>query len=350
MTKISFDVDFSKDSETLLKEIQDRAKTEVEKRENKERAKAYLSNLHETVNQKIGTSYKNPTDLIRALAEHASPGMRERISGSTSIGRRKTVSMTKDIFAKIKEGLAQSAPNKAAIARETGVSVVQVRKVATGGFDERFDDESKGTPSPTPLIEEPVGTTDEPEEEIPAVEPESIEEESTPSESLSEPEPSSDGLPFPETPEESGASETTDEPSALPPPPDFISDKESEPAGEIVPPPLPEPIPTEEPVASDIPSPPESLMPEPTIEETPAGLPEPPPPSPPEPPPPGEGESLEPSLPVDPGKPSLKLGGGKKKPSIKLGDKSGSGGLPKGKFSAKITRPPLPPGIAPPDS
>ena len=48
-------------------------------------------------------------------------------------------------------------------------------------------------------------------------------------------------------------------------------------------------------------------------------------------------------------KPSLKLGGGKKKTKLKLGGgKSGSGGLPKGKFSAKITRPPMAPGSLPP--
>ena len=33
MTKISFDVDFTKDPEQILKEIQERAKAEVEKRE-----------------------------------------------------------------------------------------------------------------------------------------------------------------------------------------------------------------------------------------------------------------------------------------------------------------------------
>ena len=36
MTKISFDVDFSKDPDQILKEIQERAKAEVEKRESKE--------------------------------------------------------------------------------------------------------------------------------------------------------------------------------------------------------------------------------------------------------------------------------------------------------------------------
>ncbi|SVB35988.1 uncharacterized protein METZ01_LOCUS188842, partial [marine metagenome] len=141
MTKISFDLDFNKDSETLLREIQDQAKAEVEKREGKERAKAYLSNLHESVNEKIGTTYNSVTELIRALAEYASPAMRERISGSTVIagGRRKTVSMNRELYEQIKEALAKPSPNKAAIARETNVSVVQVRKVADGGYDEKFE-------------------------------------------------------------------------------------------------------------------------------------------------------------------------------------------------------------------
>ena len=87
MTKISFDLDFTKDSETLLKEIQDRARSEVEKRESKALANAYLATLHETANQKIGTSYKNVSELIRALAEHASPVIRERIAGTAPSGR-----------------------------------------------------------------------------------------------------------------------------------------------------------------------------------------------------------------------------------------------------------------------
>lgn len=67
MTKISFDVDFSKDPEKILQEIQERAKAEVEKRESKERNAAYLSKLHEKVNEKIGTEYKSASDLIRKI-------------------------------------------------------------------------------------------------------------------------------------------------------------------------------------------------------------------------------------------------------------------------------------------
>ena len=47
MTKISFDVDFNEDPEKILKDIQERAKAEVEKRESKEKTSAYLSTLHE---------------------------------------------------------------------------------------------------------------------------------------------------------------------------------------------------------------------------------------------------------------------------------------------------------------
>ncbi len=138
MTKISFDVDFSKDPEKILQEIQERARAEVEKRESKERNAAYLSKLYEQVNEKLGTDYKSVSDLIRALAPFAAPSLREKLSGTTASGRRKTISMNKETFDEVKKLLDKPNPNKAAIARETGVSVVQVRKVADGGFDEKF--------------------------------------------------------------------------------------------------------------------------------------------------------------------------------------------------------------------
>ena len=168
MTKISFDVDFSKDPEQILKEIQERAKAEVEKRESKERNAAYLSKLHESVNEKIGTDFNTVSDLIRALTPFAAPALRDKLSGTTASGRRKTISMNKTIFEEIKKLLTESDPNKAAIARKTGVSVVQVRKVAEGGFDSKYIDsdsssgssskpkESPSLPSiaPPPIIEE----------------------------------------------------------------------------------------------------------------------------------------------------------------------------------------------------
>jgi hypothetical protein len=147
MTKISFDVDFSKDPEKILQEIQERAKAEVEKRESKERNAAYLSKLHEKVNEKIGTEYKTVSDLIRALTPFAAPSLRDKLSGTTASGRRKTITMNKDVYDEVKKLLSETNPNKAAIARQTGVSVVQVRKVADGGFDEKF-----GGPASTPTV------------------------------------------------------------------------------------------------------------------------------------------------------------------------------------------------------
>ena len=156
MTKISFDVDFSKDPDQILKEIQERAKAEVEKRESKERSAAYLSNLHESVNDKIGTEFKSVSDLIRALTPFAAPSLRDKLSGTTSTGRRKTLSMSKDIYEEIKKLLAEPNPNKAAIARETGASVVQVRKVAEGGFDSKYSGGlSTSVEKPAPVSESP---------------------------------------------------------------------------------------------------------------------------------------------------------------------------------------------------
>ena len=237
MTKISFDLDFNKDSETLLKEIQDQAKAEVEKREGKERAKAYLSNLHETVNDKIGTTYGSVTELIRALAEHSSPAMRERISGSTAGGRRKTVSMNQDLYEQIKEALAKPSPNKAAISRETNVSVVQVRKVAEGGYDEKFGGSSvesiasDSKPVELPSIDLP---SSEPEVDTVASLPESPEIDLPPP--IEVPEPESDPV-IEELPEESPDTEEEDSatPDAtdsispdLPPPPSFNDDDDGE--------------------------------------------------------------------------------------------------------------------------
>ena len=237
MTKISFDLDFNKDSETLLKEIQDQAKAEVEKREGKERAKAYLSNLHETVNDKIGTAYGSVTELIRALAEHSSPAMRERISGSTAGGRRKTVSMNQDLYEQIKEALAKPSPNKAAISRETNVSVVQVRKVAEGGYDEKFGGSSvesiasDSKPVELPSIDLP---SSEPEVETVASLPESPEIDLPPPIEVPEPEidPVIEELPeeSPDTEEEDSATpDATDSISPdLSPPPGFNDDDDGE--------------------------------------------------------------------------------------------------------------------------
>jgi len=138
MTKLTFDVDFTKDPEEILQEIQERAKAEVAKRESKIKSAAFLSNLHEKVNQEIGTDFKTANDLIRALTAYANPKLRDKISSTSPTGRRITVSMNRELYEEIRSKLAKPNSNKAAIARETGASVVQVRKVASGGFDEKF--------------------------------------------------------------------------------------------------------------------------------------------------------------------------------------------------------------------
>lgn len=160
MTKISFDVDFSKDSENILQEIQERAKAEVEKRDNKVKSSAYLSTLHEKVNEELKTDYKSVTDLIRALTPFASSSLKDKISSTSPTGRRKTVSMNKETYDLITDLLSNPKPelrrqdlkpNQTAIARETGVSVVQVRKVATGGYDKKFGGKSIDSPVNPPF-------------------------------------------------------------------------------------------------------------------------------------------------------------------------------------------------------
>ena len=146
MTKLTFDVDFNKDPEEILKEIQERAKAEVAKRESKIKYASFLSKLHEKVNEEIGTEFKSINDLIRALTQFANPKLKEKISSSET-GRRVTISMTGELFQEIKSKLSLPNPNKAAIARETGASVVQVRKVASGGYDKKFVGEKSSNSS-----------------------------------------------------------------------------------------------------------------------------------------------------------------------------------------------------------
>ena len=158
MTKISFDVDFNEDPEKILKDIQERAKAEVEKRESKEKTSAYLSTLHEKVNEEINTEYKSATDLIRALTPFASPALKDKLTATSPTGRRKTVTMDRETYQQINELLSLPNPNKAAISRDTGVSVVQVRKVASGGYDEKFggsseaEEDSSEEPTPEPPL------------------------------------------------------------------------------------------------------------------------------------------------------------------------------------------------------
>ena len=169
MTKLTFDVDFTKDPKEILQEIQERAKAEVAKRESKIKSAAFLSNLHEKVNQEIGTDFKTVNDLIRALTAYANPKLRDKISSTSPSGRRVTISMSPELFEEIKSKLAQPNSNKAAIARETGASVVQVRKVANGGFDAKFAS-SKDVKASKSVKSDP---TQKVQREVPALEPSS---------------------------------------------------------------------------------------------------------------------------------------------------------------------------------
>ena len=174
MTKISFDVDFSQDPEKILQEIQKRAEAEVAKREAKDKEANYLSKLHEIVNKEIGSNFKNVNALIRALTKYATPSVRDKIISTSPTGRRKTVSMEKDTYDHIQTLLAKPNPNKAAIARETGVSVVQVRKVADGGYDQKFGGVTTSGKIP------PVEKAEPAEEELPPPSLPPIEENSSP--------------------------------------------------------------------------------------------------------------------------------------------------------------------------
>ena len=193
MTKLTFDVDFTKDPKEILQEIQERAKAEVAKRESKIKSAAFLSNLHEKVNQEIGTDFKTVNDLIRALTAYANPKLRDKISSTSPSGRRVTISMSPELFEEIKSKLAQPNSNKAAIARETGASVVQVRKVANGGFDAKFAS-SKDVKSSKSVKSDP---TQKVQREVPALEPSSTTPPSDDAPILAPPAPTLD---LPQTP------------------------------------------------------------------------------------------------------------------------------------------------------
>ena len=249
MTKLTFDVDFNKDPEEILKEIQERAKAEVAKREPKIKYASFLSKLHEKVNEEIGTEFKSVNDLIRALIQFANPKLKEKISSSET-GRRVTISMTSELFQEIKSKLSLPNPNKAAIARETGASVVQVRKVANGGYDQKFAREKSSnspispsqasSPSkadfPAPSFSLPSPTSEAKDPEPPLAHP--------PAPSLDLP-PLSAELPAPVSVPEPLAEEILM-------PPSFGEEMANEPAP-FAPPPVPEP-------ADAPPSPPLSII------------------------------------------------------------------------------------------
>ena len=294
MTKISFDVDFNQDPDKILQEIQKRAEAEVAKREAKDKEKNYLSKLHEVVNKEIGSDFKNINALIRALTKYASPSVRNKIDSTTPSGRRKTISMNKEIYDEIKTLLSKPNPNKSAIARETGVSVVQVRKVAEGGYDEKYGKIlSSGK---APLIQKPETAGDD----LPPIEDSEpvVDEPTLPSVSSVEEDTIVDDLPteLPPITEISDSVEdkenTVAPPANLPPPPSLGDDSHTERAGDLTPvsasesedsaelPPPPSPI-------DEIPTAPADLPPAPSFGDDSPSLPEqedlaelPPPPAP----------------------------------------------------------------------
>ena len=66
--------------------------------------------------------------------------------------------MNKELFEQIADLLSKPNPNKAEIARKTGVSVVQVRKVAFGGYDKKYGRKSSvKTKTPRKRKMDPLG-------------------------------------------------------------------------------------------------------------------------------------------------------------------------------------------------
>jgi len=138
-SKVTFSVDLNKDPDELFEEIKLRIEREMKRKGSADRTFAFLEKLHEISNEHTGSTFENTNDLIRALADFASPAMKSRVLDSSPTGRRKTVSMNQELYEQIRALLAKPNANKAAIARKTGVSVVQVRKIASGGYDKKYN-------------------------------------------------------------------------------------------------------------------------------------------------------------------------------------------------------------------
>jgi hypothetical protein len=146
MSKMTLKLDLNDDYDKALEEFEKIFKLEQKKNKERKKLESFLGNLHKLVNSQLNTNFKNTNSLIQALTPYASPSFKEKLAKSAT-GRRKTISMNKEIYFSIKDLLKSTSPNKAAIAREVGVSVVQVRKVAAGGYDTKY-----GT------IDSPVGS------------------------------------------------------------------------------------------------------------------------------------------------------------------------------------------------
>ena len=148
-SKVTFSVDLNKDPDELFEEIKLRIEREMKRKGSADRTCAFLEKLHEISNEHTGSTFESTNDLIRALADFASPAMKSRVLDSSPTGRRKTISMNKELYEQICAQLAKPNPNKAAIARKTGVSVVQVRKIASGGYDKKYDKTQLPQSNPT---------------------------------------------------------------------------------------------------------------------------------------------------------------------------------------------------------
>ena len=68
---------------------------------------AFLSKLHEKVNEEIGTDYKSINDLIRALTQFANPKLKEKSVLPHLREGVLTVSMSRELFDEIKSKLAE---------------------------------------------------------------------------------------------------------------------------------------------------------------------------------------------------------------------------------------------------
>lgn len=154
MTKLSIDLDFTKSPEEVFAEIKKRAEQEYKKFHTKKKVDVFLSTLHEIVNEHTGLRLSSTNDLIRALTPHSTPALQGKLARTSPTGRRKTISMNKELFEQISKLLNVKNPNKAKIARQTGVSVVQVRKIASGGYDKKFGSKSRASRPVHPPVQD----------------------------------------------------------------------------------------------------------------------------------------------------------------------------------------------------
>jgi len=229
--------------------------------------------------------------------------------------------MTSELFQEIKSRLSLPNPNKAAIARETGASVVQVRKVATGGYDKKFAEEQSSNSSIS------SSSVSIPKADLPELSASKI--------------PALDDLPQ-TAPPSFGEEMAGSEPPLTPPPAPSFKLPIVPPSQALPSPPQPEISATKAPSLDDLP-----LIAPPSFGEEIAD--EPSPLAPPSAPEPADAPLSPPSGKTQP--PTSRSEGGPVKPSLSPKPKSVSGGKPslsiktgkKKPMGLKITRPPMRP-------